>query len=106
MWAETDEGCLLGFDMAGKLGRSSEAIARNVVKGLLEDIATGATLDRFAADQLILYAGLAAGQSRYIVPRPTDHVESGLWLIEKLLGAKTGFEDNLICIDGIGFPGR
>jgi len=106
LWAETEGGCLLGFDMAGKLGRSSEAIARNVVKGLFADIATGATVDRFAADQLILFAGLAAGRSRYIVPCLTDHMESNLWLIEKILGARTGFKDNLIWIDGIGFFGK
>jgi hypothetical protein len=33
-------------------------------------------------------------------------MESNLWLIEKILGAKTGFEGNLICIDGIGFFGK
>ena len=106
LWAETEGGCLLGFDMAGKLGRSSEAIAQNVVRGLCADIATGAVVDRFAADQLILFAGLAAGQSRYIVPYLTDHIESNLWLIEKILGARTGLKENLICIDGIGFFGK
>jgi RNA 3'-terminal phosphate cyclase (ATP) len=101
--AESADGCLLGFDMAGKRGRSSESIAENAVKGLLEDMATGATVDRFAADQLILFAGLANGQSRYVVPRLTDHIESNLWLIEKILGARTQVSENLICIDGIGF---
>lgn len=101
--AESADGCLLGFDMAGKRGRSSESIAENTVKGLLADMATGATVDRFAADQLILFAGLAHGQSRYIVPRLTDHIESNLWLIEKILGAGTEVRENLICIDGIGF---
>jgi RNA 3'-terminal phosphate cyclase (ATP) len=106
LWAETDGGCLLGSDMAGKLGRSSEAIAQSVVRGLFADIATGATVDRFAADQLILFAGLAAGQSRYIVPRLTDHIESNLWLIEKILGARSEFRENRICVDGIGFFGK
>ncbi len=101
--AESAGGCLLGFDMAGKRGRSSESIAESVVEGLLTDIATGATVDRFAADQLILFAGLAHGQSRYLVPRLTDHIESNLWLIEKILGAGTEVKENLICIDGIGF---
>ena len=106
MWAESEGDCLLGFDMAGKLGRSSEVIAQKVVSGLLADIATGATVDRFAADQLILFAGLAAGQSRYIAPGLTDHMESNFWLIEKILGARIGFKENLICIDGIGFFGK
>jgi RNA 3'-terminal phosphate cyclase (ATP) len=103
LWAETEGGCLLGSDMAGKRGRSSESIARSVVDGLLTGISTGATVDRFAADQLILFAGLASGRSRYIVPWLTDHMASNLWLIEKILGARTEFKENLISIDGIGF---
>jgi len=103
LWAHSTGGCLLGFDRAGKRGRSSESIAQSVVEGLLTDISTGATVDRFAADQLILFAALARGQSRYIVPSLTDHIESNLWLIEKILGAGTEVKENLISIDGIGF---
>jgi len=106
LWAETEDACLIGADMAGKRGRSSEQIAQNVVKHLFEDISAGATVDRYTADQLILFAGLAAGQSRYIVPGLTDHIESNLWLIEKILGARAEFKDNLICVDGIGFFGK
>ena len=103
LWAQCTGGCLLGFDRAGKRGRSSESIAQNAVEGLFTDISTGATVDRFAADQLILFAALARGQSRYIVPSLTDHIESNLWLIEKILGAGTEVKENLISIDGIGF---
>jgi RNA 3'-terminal phosphate cyclase (ATP) len=101
--AEGEDGCLLGFDRAGKRGRSSESIAESVVEGLLADLATGAAVDRFVADQLILFAGLARGQSRYTVPRLTDHIESNLWLIEKILRCGAEVKGNLICIDGIGF---
>ncbi len=101
--AESTQGCLLGFDGVGKRGRSSESIAESVVEGLLADLETGAVVDRFAADQLIPFAGLARGRSRFFVPRRTDHIESSLWLIEKILGSRTEFKGNLICIDGIGF---
>lgn len=101
--AESSEGCLLGFDRAGKRGLRSESIAQSVVEGLMADVATTATVDRFAADQLILFAGLARGESRYIVPSLTDHMESNLWLIEKILGGGVKVRQNLVCIDGIGF---
>ncbi|MDR3566623.1 MAG: RNA 3'-terminal phosphate cyclase [Syntrophobacteraceae bacterium] len=101
--ARSDEGCLLGFDGAGKRGRSSESIAEGVVGGLLADLQTGAVVDRFCADQLIPFCGLAHGQSRFIAPCRTDHMESTLWLIEKILGCGTRAQGNLICIDGIGF---
>lgn len=102
LWAETDTGCLLGADRAGKRGRSSESIAESVVNSLIEDLCTGATSDRYLADQLILFAAIAEGQSAYFVPRITDHIESNLWLVEKILGASTVLKGNHLLIDGIG----
>lgn len=70
----------------------------------MEDVNTGATVDRYIADQVIIYAGLAEGISRYSIPRITEHIETNLWLIEEFLGARTKISDNLIIeIEGIGF---
>jgi RNA 3'-terminal phosphate cyclase (ATP) len=99
---ETTTGCLLGADQAGKRGRPSEAIAEFVVSSLREDLAAGATVDRHLADQIILFAALAAGETRYRIPMMTDHVESNLWLVETMLGARTAREGNLITVEGIG----
>ncbi len=105
-WAETETGCLLGSDQAGKPGRRSEKIGQFVAAGLLEDLATPATTDRHLADQLIVYAALAGGTTRYVIPRATDHVESNLWLAEKILGAKSDRRGTLLTIQGIGYHGR
>jgi RNA 3'-terminal phosphate cyclase (ATP) len=103
LWAETDTGCRIGADRSGKRGRRSESIADFVVKALIEDVESGATVDRFTADQLILFAALAGGQSRYVIPRATDHIASNLWLAEEILGARTNLEGNLLTIEGAGF---
>ena len=102
VWAETETGCLLGADRSGKRGRSSESIADFAVKTLLEDLQTQATTDRFVADQLILFAALAKGQTEYLIPGVTEHVESNLWLVEKILGAKTELRENRLKIHGVG----
>jgi len=101
--AETETGCLLGADQAGKPGRRSEAIAEFVVHSLLEDLRTKATTDRHLADQLILFAALANGTTEYLIPRVVEHIESNLWLGEKILGAKVRVEGNHLRIEGIGF---
>ncbi|MBI5571162.1 MAG: RNA 3'-phosphate cyclase [Desulfomonile tiedjei] len=105
IYAATDTGCILGSDRAGKLGRRAESIAEFAVETLFEDLDTGATVDRHVADQLILFAALAGGTSRYRVPAVTDHVKSNLWLVEKLLGASSHFEGPVLHIQGIGHPG-
>ena len=102
IYALTDKGCIIGSDMAGKLGRGSEEIGERAARNLLEDINSGATVDRFTADQLILYAALAAGESEYIIPRMSDHIDSNLWLVEKILGAKTCLRGKNLKIEGIG----
>lgn len=103
LWAITGQGCLLGADRAGAPGRRSESIAQFVVDSLLEDLSTQAATDRHLADQLILFAALAKGKTRYRIPRMTDHIQSNLWLVEKILGVKTEWKGNILSIDGIGF---
>jgi len=100
---ETDTGCLLGSDQAGKPGRRSEAIAEFVATSLLEDLETKATTDRHLADQLLLFAALARGTTEYLIPRATDHVQANLWLVERILGAKGGLQGNHLRLEGIGF---
>lgn len=101
--AETDTGCLLGADQAGKPGRRSEAIAEFVVASLLEDLRTKATTDRHLADQLVLFAALARGTTQFIIPIMTEHVEANLWLVEKILGAKIELRGKDLRLEGIGF---
>ena len=102
MWARTDTGCLLGADRAGKQGRRSEAIAEFTVGSLLEDVESGACTDRWLADQLILFSALASGTTEFTIPRVTDHVESNLWLVREMLGARTALHGNHVKITGIG----
>ena len=106
IYATTSSGCLIGADRAGELRRTAEEIGRYVARNLMEDLATGATVDRYLADQLIFYAALADGVSEYRIPRLTEHVEANLWLAETMLGAKSGVNENLVRIEGVGFLSR
>jgi RNA 3'-terminal phosphate cyclase (ATP) len=106
IYAKTSSGGIIGADRAGEPRRTSEDIAKYVARSLVEDLATGATVDRYLADQLIFYAALADGVSEYRIPRLTEHVETNLWLAETMLGAKTEVNQNLIRIQGIGYYSR
>lgn len=106
IYAETSTGCILGADWAGAPGRTSEAIGEYVARNLIEDLASGATVDRYLADQLVFYAALADGVNEYRIPKLTEHVETNLWLAETMLKARTEVKDNLVRIHGIGYwPG-
>jgi RNA 3'-terminal phosphate cyclase (ATP) len=100
VWTESSTGSIIGADRAGAIRRSSEAIGRFVAATLLEDIASGATVDRHAADQLVLFAVLAKGTSRYLVPRQTEHLLSNLWLTEQF-GARVECQGQQVAIKGL-----
>jgi RNA 3'-terminal phosphate cyclase (ATP) len=94
---------LLGADRAGALRRRAEAIGQFVAHALLDDVESGATVDRHLADQLIIFAALAAGTSVLRLPQVTDHVHTNLWLVETLLGARTHLEGQLLRIEGVSY---
>lgn len=102
-WIKTSSDSLIGMDMAGKIGRSSEEIGKNVAYRLMEDFNTNATVDRYTADQLIMYCALAKGSSSYLIPKMTSHIETNLWLIKTILNADHEIKDNKLTIHGIGF---
>jgi RNA 3'-terminal phosphate cyclase (ATP) len=102
-FAETADGCLLGSDRAGAPRRTSEAIGEHVARSLLQDLDSGASVDRYLADQLVVYAVLADGVSHYSVPTLTEHLETNLWLAETMLGADVQVSERSIRIQGVGF---
>jgi RNA 3'-terminal phosphate cyclase (ATP) len=93
----------LGADRAGAPRRRSEVIGNYVAKQLLSDLNTGATVDRFAADQIIPFAALAKGESQFIIPQVTDHVQTSAWLANLFLGAKVHIEGQTMTIRGSTF---
>jgi RNA 3'-terminal phosphate cyclase (ATP) len=103
LWSQTDNGCLLGADRAGKPGRRSEDIGDFVARSFLKDLDSGATTDRHLADQLILFAALAAGTSEYTIPAVTEHVTANLWLVQKMLGVEAHLEGKIVRVEGIGY---
>lgn len=103
LFADRGATVRLGADQAGALRRRAESIGQHVAQQLLDDLATGATVDRFAADQIIPFAALAEGESRFLIPTVTDHVLTSLWLAEEFLGAQVKIDGQQLTVNGVGF---
>ena len=107
LFADRGATVRLGADQAGALRRRAESIGQHVAQQLLDDLATGATLDRFAADQIIPFAALAEGESRFLIPTVTDHILTSVWLAEEFFGAQVKVDGQRLTINGAGFrPNR
>ena len=100
IWAESTTGSRMGADRTGAFRRSAEAIGAFVARAFLQDLRRGATVDRHTADQLALFAALADGTSRYVVPRETEHLATNLWLIGQF-GARARVERSQVIVDGL-----
>ena len=103
LFADKREAVRLGADQAGTLRRRAESIGKHVAKQLHEELASSATLDRYAADQIIPFAALAQGESRFVIPAVTDHVLTSVWLAETFLGAQVRIDGQHVAIQGVGF---
>jgi hypothetical protein len=77
IWTRGSSGSTFGADRAGKFGRSSEQIARFVAATFLEDVRTGATVDRHPADQLVLFCALDRRGRWRITGSRCPHGDSG-----------------------------
>lgn len=103
VFADCEESVRIGADQAGAPRRRSENIGRYVARQLLADLDTEATVDRFTADQVIPFAALAKGESRFVIPSITEHVQTSAWLAELILGARVKIENQHISVTGMGF---
>lgn len=92
LWAKTDNGVLLGADAIGELRKPSEVVGREAAEKLFAEISARPTVDVHLADMLIPYVALAKGRSVFFTRKPSEHLETNIWLTEKLL--KTKFSVN------------
>jgi RNA 3'-terminal phosphate cyclase (ATP) len=106
VFADLTGGTRMGADRAGALHRSAESIGMYAAQHLLKDLQTGAVVDRHAADQLIPYAALASGESRFRIPEVTEHVLASAWLAQEFFGAGVRIEDDVVTVMGTGFLGK
>ncbi len=84
VWAASDAG-LLGVSRVAERGVRAETIGEAVGHELGADLASGATLDKHAADQILIYLALAGGNSSFSVREVTSHARTTMWLIPQFL---------------------
>ena len=88
LWTKTSTGALLGGDAIGELRKLSEVVGREAAENLFRDVEAQATVDVHLADMLVPYVALADGNSFYLSRDVTDHLDTNMWLAQKILGVK------------------
>ncbi len=88
LWAETDTGVIIGADAIGELRKMSEIVGKEAAQRLNAELAVKPTVDIYLADMLIPYMALTEEKSVFLVRTVSEHIESNIWLVEKMLNIK------------------
>jgi RNA 3'-phosphate cyclase len=88
LWAKTDTEIMIGADAIGQLRKTAEAVGKEAAEKLVTELSAHPTTDVFLADMLIPYMALTHGKSALLARTITEHIESNIWLMEKMLNVK------------------
>ena len=101
LWAETDAGAIIGADAIGQLKKTSEAVGREAAEKLHAELSVRPMVDVHLADMLIPYMALAEGTSSLLTREVSDHLETNIWLVEKMLQVRFNIQkvNNLFRIE-------
>jgi RNA 3'-phosphate cyclase len=104
LWAETDANAVIGADAIGELKKTSEAVGGEAAEKLIKELAAKPTVDVYLADMLIPYMALAEGTSTFLTRKVSDHLETNVWLAEKMLEVRFTIQkaNNLFRIEKSG----
>jgi RNA 3'-phosphate cyclase len=91
LWAHAEAG-VAGASRVAERGVRAETLGAAVGAELAADIASGAHLDVHAADQILVYAALASGASRFSVREVSSHARTAMWLIGHFLPVRFTLE--------------
>ena len=95
VYAKTSNASILGADSLGERGKPAELVGEISGERLVEEIASGAVLDRHMGDMIIPFLILAEGPSEVTVSRVTQHTRTNAKVAEWLTGKKIDLEGGI-----------
>jgi RNA 3'-terminal phosphate cyclase (ATP) len=75
----------LGAGCVAERGVSAEQLGRDAARALARELQAGSTLDVHAADQLLVFLAMAAGESVFRTSRLSSHASTAMWLLRRLM---------------------
>src|SRR5256712_2379039 len=93
--SEDQNGNTLGSDALGERGRPAEEVGSIAGRILVEEVESGAILDRHMGDMIVPYLVLAEGVSEGSIARVTEHTKSNIKVAEWLTGSRFDLEGEI-----------
>jgi RNA 3'-terminal phosphate cyclase (ATP) len=93
------EGGVAGFSSVGERGKPMEKVATQPCEEFMAWWKSGAACEEHLADQLVLPAALARGESRWTTSQVTEHLRTVVWVVRHFIPVEATLE---VQPDGIG----
>ena len=101
------ENCYAVFSSLGAKGKPAEEVAREAAFAAERFLTSSATVDEHLADQLLLPAALADGESVLLTPHKTAHLETNAYAIRSFLDVEIDIDEGAtatrIRVKGCGY---
>jgi RNA 3'-terminal phosphate cyclase (ATP) len=72
---------MAGFTSLGERGKKAEIVGAEAAEDFLRYYSTGAALDPYMSDQIVLYLSICEEESEFMTSCVTDHLLTNLWTI-------------------------
>jgi RNA 3'-terminal phosphate cyclase (ATP) len=95
------ENSILGGSCLGEPGLKAEKVGEAAAEESLKSLKSNAAIDRYMADQILLYVALAKGRSHFKVEEVTDHCKTNMSVIEQIIPVEFKTKNNEIIVDGL-----
>lgn len=95
-----------GFSALGRRGRPAEQVGREAGEEAARFLRGTASVDRHLADQLLLYAAVAGGRTRYVTEEVTEHLRTNAWVIARFIDVDMTIDEatGAVSVEGAGLP--
>ncbi len=97
------ENSIIGSSCLGERGMRAEVVGERAADDLVKALKSNAALDKYMADQILVFLALAKGKSRVRVEEITEHCRTNISVIEEILPVEFKTNEKIIEIEGIGF---
>ena len=88
LWTQTNKGTIIGADSIGEVRKMAEDVGKEAAQRFLVELIAQPTTDIYLADMLIPYMALAKGNSVIVARNISEHIESNIWLMQKMLNVE------------------
>jgi len=105
LWVDSP-GVFIGFSALGEKGKQSEKVGVEAVGGLLRELNSDCCVDFHTADNLILWASLAVGETKFTTSKVSLHTKTAIELARIFTDASIEVKSDKcpkVSIQGIGY---